>query len=458
MRVVICGAGHVGYNVAAYLSRDANDITIVDTDHNLIKAATSELDINGVVGHPSSPEVLAKAGLADADIIVAAGPDDDVNMVACQVAHSLFDTPKKIARIRNQDYLDPAWNNLFSRDHMPIDMVISPEIEVAKAIYDRLVVTGATEAVPVCNTDLYFVGAVCREDCPILYTQMKQLRSLFPNFFINIISILRDNEIIQIDKNSQIIENDEIFFIVEPKNLSNIMSYLGVDHEDSKSIVIAGGGRVGASLAMLVEEFMPAVDVKIIEESSQRSDYLAQETKGSLVINGDVLSTTILKEAEVHNSDILIAVTNEDETNALCALQAKHLGCKRTISLVKRSSYTQLLLSTNIDTVLVPQDVTVSRILHHVKRGRVKAVHKLRGGQAEIIEAITSDTCKIINQPIGDLHMPHGIKIASIKRDGEFIFPDPGTVIKSGDFIVIYAQEGYSSRVDSFFSTDMDLF
>ena len=458
MRVVICGAGQVGHNVAAYLARDANDITIVDPDSRLISSVTNEIDVNGVVGHFSSPEVLSKAGLAEADIIIAAGPDDETNMVACQVAHSLFDTPKKIARVRNQDYLDASWNNLFSKDHMPIDMVISPEVEVAKAIYERLAITGATESIPICNHELYFVGAICEDNCPIVHTPLRQLKSLFPHFFINIVSILRGGVSVSLDGDSQIMEGDEIFFIVETQNIPTVMSYLGIECFDSQNIKILGGGRVGASLGLLIEKSMPAARVTIIETDEARSVFLAQEMDRALVIHGDCLLTSILKEAEVGQADTLVAVTNEDETNALCSLQAKYMGCKRVITLIKRASYTPMLLSTTIDAIISPQDITVSRIMHHVRRGRVKAVHKLRGGTSELIEAITSETCKIINQPIQDLHLPEGIRIASIKRDGAFIFPDVDTVVKSGDVVTIFARSEQAHKVDAFFSTDVDLF
>ncbi len=458
MRVVICGAGEVGYNVASYLSRDANDVTLVDINSQLIEHATRELDVNGVVGYFSNPEALSKAGLADADMIIAVSPNDEANMVACQVAHSLFDTPKKIARIRNQDYLDPAWNNLFSRDHMPIDMIISPEIEVAKSIYERLAITGATEAIPVCNNDLYFVGALCTDSCSIVHTPLRQLRTLFSHFFVNVVSILREGAFVPLDGDSQIIEGDEIFFLVESKKIPTLMSYLGIECVDSRKIIILGGGRVGASLSSLISHSMPKAHVTIIEAYAERAQYLAQHLDKELIIHGDGLHPSILKEAEVAQADTLVAVTNEDETNALCALQAKYMGCKRSIALVKRAIYTPLLLSTNVDATISPQDITASRIMHHVRRGRVKAVHKLRGGDSELIEAITSETCKIINQPIRDLHLPEGVRIASIKRGEEFIFPDPDTVIKSGDFVTIFSLSEFAHKVDAYFSTDVELF
>lgn len=458
MRVVICGAGQVGYNVASYLARDGNDVTIVDPEARMIESAMHELDVNGMIGHYSSPEVLSKAGLADADMIIAVGPNDDTNMVACQVAHSLFDTPKKIARIRNQDYLDPSWNNLFSRDHMPIDLVISPEIEVAQSIYERLSVTGATEAIPVSQKSVYFIGVVCDENCPILHTQLKQLKTLFPNFFVNIVSILRDNEALVLDANSQVLAGDEVFFMVEPQNLRAVMSYLGIQCEDSRNIVILGGGRVGASLAKLIDKEDGRSHVKIIETSAKRAEYLASVSPNNLVIHGDGLKMSILREAEVNRADTIVTVSNEDETNVLCSLQAKYMGAKRAIALIKRSAYTPLLLSSNIDTIVSPQDVTVSSIMHYVRRGRVKAVHKIRGGNFELIEAITSETCRIINQPIRDLRLPNEIKIASIQRDGKFIFPSGDSIIRSGDYVVLFASSDYARKVDGYFSSDVELF
>ncbi len=458
MRIVISGAGHVGYNVAAYLSRDANDITLVDPNPNLIEHASRELDVNGIVGHYSSPEVLAKAGIAEADILIAVSPYDERNMVACQIAHSLFDTPKKIARISNQDYLDPAWNNLFSRDHMPIDMVISPEIEVANSVYERLSITGTTEAIPVCNNTLHFLGVVCKESCPIVHTPLRQLRTLFSNFFVNIVSILRHGKPILLNGDSQIMENDEVFFIVESQSISTIMSYLGIDSTDTKNIIILGGGNVGLALSQRLSRSIADVRVTLIESAPERAEYLAQSLEKELVIHGDALQPSILKEAEIENADTLVAVTDKDETNALCSLQAKYMGCKRAIALIKRPNYTSLLLATNIDAVISPHDIIVSRITHHVRRGRVKAVHRLRWGTSELIEAITSETCKIINKPIKDLKLPEGVRIASIQRGNSFIFPAPDTVIKSGDFVTIFSPSEFAYKVDGFFSAGIELF
>ncbi|MAQ71434.1 MAG: Trk system potassium transporter TrkA [Alphaproteobacteria bacterium] len=458
MRFVICGAGKVGYSIADYLSRETNSITIIDKDPALIDKITSDLDVNGLVGNAASPEVLSNAGLAEADMIIAVTYTDEVNMVACQVAHSLFNVPKKIARVRSQDFLNPAWINLFSRDHMPIDVIISPEVEVAKAIHRRLMIVGATEVIPIHDNKAFLIGVICQEDCPILNTPLAQLRSLFPDLSAEIVSIIRGGQAFVPQAQTQLHAGDEVYFVSESGSVERAMKSFGYSGERTGRTVIIGGGNVGFETAQLIKNSSGGKNLTVIEQDKKRAKFLSQNLDDTLVLHGDGLNPEMLKEASIDKAETIIAVSNNDETNALSALEAKQFGCKRAMALVTRGSYANLLLSINIDAIISPQDITVSKILRYVRRGRIKAVTNLRNSFAEFIEAEASESCRIINTPLRDLDIPDEIHISAIIRDENFIMPNGDTVIRPGDFVVIFALEGFGTTVERLFSVDVDLF
>lgn len=458
MRVVICGAGKVGYNIAEYLSRESNDITIIDKDENLINTITSDLDVNGIVGHASSPDILSKAGLSEADMLLAVTYSDEVNMIACQVAHSLFNVPKKIARVRNQDYLNQAWINMFSRDHLPIDVIISPELEVAKAIYERLTVTGATEVIPIHDQKAYLVGVMCGNDCPILDTPLGQLRNLFPDVEAKIVGIIREGKAFIPSLATQIQTNDEVYFVSKAEDLDRAMGVFGLSTKKKQKTVIVGGGNIGYELARLLVEKDEASNLTMIEHNKARAQFLSENLEDVLILHGDGLDPEVLKEANVSKVDTFIAVSNDDETNALSALEAKQFGCKRAMSLVTRKNYANLLLSINIDAIISPQDITVSRILRHVRRGRIKAAYNLRNGFAEFIEAQASENCRIVNTPLSELDIPKEMQVAAVIRDDVFSLPNGDTIIRAGDHVIMFALEGHAQDVEDYFCVNVDLF
>lgn len=458
MRVVILGAGKVGSNIAEYLSRESNDITVIDNDAESIERLTYDLDINGVVGHASSPDVLSKAGLNGADMLIAVTYSDETNMVACQIAHSLFNVPKKVARIRNQSYLNQAWINLFSRDHLPIDLVISPEAEVAKSIYQKILVTGASEVIPMHKKKLYLIGVFCDEKCPILNTPLAQLRTLFPDVHARIISIMRNGKSFIPTGSAQLQVNDEVYFVAEAKDVQRAMTHFGYETTNNPKTVIVGGGNVGYELCRLLEEDGRSSSVTIIERNSERAEFLSNNLGDMLVLNGDGLAPETLKEAGIANADTFIAVSNDDETNALSSLEAKQFGCKRAMALVTRSNYSNLLLSINIDAIISPQDVTVSKIMRHVRRGRIKEAYNLRNGFAEFIEAQATENCRIVNTPISEIKISKGIHVSAIIRGDEIIFPRGDDIVRPNDYVIIFALAGHAAEVEKLFCVDVDLF
>ena len=342
MRVIICGAGQVGFSIAAYLSRENNDITVIDHNAEMIARVNMDLDANGILGSASSPEVLDAAGASDADMIVAVTHQDEVNMVACQVAHSLFNVPKKIARIRDQVFREPAWANLFSRAHMPIDVIISPEEEVAKAVEMRLSVPGTTSVTPMADGRLYLCGVLCEQDCPLVNTPLKQLNALFPDMHVKIAAIVRNGKPFVPGANDQMLIGDEVVFVAQTQQLTRVLAGFGHEEQKARHVIIVGGGNIGLSLINKIKDSHEEVSLKVIESNSERATKLSEELEGVLILNASGLDRKVLEEANIAETETLIAITDDDETNILASLLARQYGCNRVIPLVNKGSYGSL--------------------------------------------------------------------------------------------------------------------
>ena len=458
MRVIICGAGRVGYSIASYLSRENNDVTVIDHCPEMIARINMEIDANGILGSASSPEVLEKAGANDADMIVAVTHQDEVNMVACQVAHSLFNVPKKIARLRQQVYRDPAWANLFGRAHMPIDVIITPEQEVAKAVETRLSIPGTTSVIPMGEGNVYLCGVICEHDCPLVNTPLKQIQELFPDMNVNIMTIIRKGEPFIPDQDDQMLIGDEVFFIAEKTQLKRILAGFGHEEKEAGHVVIVGGGNIGRNLVSSIRETYPEMSLKLIEVNAERAEKLSHELEDVLVLNGSGLDQNLLKEVNISQTDTMIAVTDDDETNLLSSLLARQHGCKRVIPLVNKDCYNVLVGSLGLGAVVSPKAITVSTIMRHVRRGRVKAVHNLLDDFGEILEIEASDSLGLVNVPIKDLDLPHDIAIGAILREDEIIIPNGDNVIKAGDHVILLAARGQAAAVEKLFSAPVDIF
>lgn len=460
MKAVICGAGQVGYTIAEYLSRENNDITVIDSDAEKVAHASDNLDVNGIVGHASHPDALEKASIRDADMIVAVTASDEVNMVACQIAHSLFNVPKKIARVRHQSYRDPAWSNLFSRYNMPIDVIISPEYEVARAIANRLIVPGTTNDVPMVDGKLHLIGLICDEDCPLINTAMKQYGLLFPDLNFSVLAVFRGDEHITPTVETQINAGDEIYLMVKRDEIARVLAAFGHHETIAQNIVIMGGGNVGLCLAEHIKHTIPEARLKLIEEDSERAEELAKRLDDDvLIINGDAVTAEILEEAGIKKTQTLISVTQDDEINILGALLAKQCGCERTIALINKNVYSGLVLNYGIDAIVNPRSITVSNVLQHVRRGRIRAVHSIRDGAAEVIEAEASETCGIVNQCLAEMTADESIIAGGIvRKSGEVIIPGPDTKVENGDRVILLAPQKQAGNIEKLFSLSVDLF
>ncbi|MEQ9813198.1 MAG: Trk system potassium transporter TrkA [Azospirillaceae bacterium] len=458
MKVVVCGAGQVGSNIARYLAGENNDVTVIDQSAALVQKLADSFDVQAIVGHAALPPVLEQAGAGDADLLIAVTQSDEVNMVACQVAHSLFQVPTKIARVRNQSYLDPVWADLFSREHMPIDVIISPEMEVAKAVSRRLQVPGAFDMIPFADGRVRVIGVICNDRTPILNTPLRQLTGLFPDLQIEILAIVRDNKPRIPDSNDQMLAGDEVYFVTETAHVRRAMAAFGHEEPEARRIVIVGGGNIGLFLAETIERDHPGVTIRMVESNPARATMAAERLTRTTVLNGDGLDPEILEEANVNMAETIVAVTNDDEVNILASLLAKRHGCQRAVTLINKTTYGPLITTLGIDAVVSPRAITASTILQHVRRGRIKAVHSLRDGFAEVIEAEALETSPLVGKPIKEIRLPSDVIFGAVVRAEEVIIARPTTVIKPHDRVILLARSQSVRKIEKLFAVRLEFF
>jgi trk system potassium uptake protein TrkA len=448
----------VGFNIARQLAAEDNDVVVIDHSPERIQKVGDGLDVQALLGFASHPDMLEQAGAEDAEMLIAVTQSDEINIVACQVAHSLFSVPTKIARIRHQAYLDPAWADLFSREHMPIDVIISPEVEVAKSVARRLDVPGALDMAGFAGDRVRLVGVRLGDACPIVNTPLRQLNELFPDLNITIVSIVRDDHILYPQSMEQLLPGDEVYFIGETAHLGRAMTLFGHEEEAARRLIIVGGGNIGLLLARQIEAKGPTVTLKLIELDKERAEYVADQLERTIVLNGDALDTDILEEANVANTETIIAVTDNDEVNVLAAVLAKRHGCLRAVSLINASTYAPLISPLGIDASVSPREITVSTILQHIRRGRIRSVYSLLAGEAEVIEAEAMETSPLVGPPLAEVKLPKGVLVGAVVRGEKVIVPRGRTVIKEHDRVVIFAPHDAVKKVERMFAVAIGFF
>lgn len=452
MKVIILGAGQVGYNIARYLSTEDNHITIVDQSPDLLRKIGDVLDVQPVVGFASHPDVLQQAGAEEADLVIAVTGSDEVNIVACEVVQSLFKVETKIARIRNQNYLDPYWSNLFSPQNLAIDHIISPEVEVARAINRSIRVSGAFEVIPLVSGEVKVIGVHCSYSSTILNTPLRLLPGLFHKLDLVIACIARGDTIIIPTGDDQILLGDDVYFTVTQEQIEQAMEAFGFTESSAQRVIIMGGGNIGMTLAAEIENSQPGVVTRIIERNGKRAEYVARHLKNTEVLCGDVLDFEILNEAHIENIGTAVAVTDDDKVNILASLLAKRHQAKRALTLLNNMAYSTLVTSLGVDAVISPQAITVSTILQHIRKGRIRSIHSLRNGEIEIMEAEARETSHIIGLSVSDVNIKGAILVMALARGNDIIVSPAKAIIRVGDRLILTVSKEAVRKVEKLFA------
>jgi trk system potassium uptake protein TrkA len=439
LKIIILGAGQVGTSVAENLVSEANDITVVDTDPARLRELADRFDLRTLLGHGGHPDVLARAGAEDADMIIAVTNSDETNMVACQVAYTLFHTPRKIARVRAQSFLDQ--DRLFGGDALPIDVRISPEQQVTDYILRLIENPGSLQVMDFAGGRVRLVAVRAYYGGPLVGHELRELYDHMPHVDARVAAIYRHDRAIQPDGDTVIEADDEVFFVAAPKHIRSVMSELRRLEKPYKRLIFAGGGNIGTRLARSLEK---DYRVKIIERSLDRCKLIAEQLERTIVLHGDAADEELLLEENIEDTDVFCAVTNADEANILSAMLAKRLGARKVMALINRTAYVDLVQSSRIDVAISPQQATIGSLLKHVRKGDVVVVHSLRRGAAEAIEAIAhgdESSSKVVGRAIEDIRLPKGCNIGAIVRGDEVLIAHHDTVIQSDDHVILVLQD-----------------
>lgn len=466
MKIIILGAGQVGGALASNLASEANDITVVDKNETYLRDLRDHLDIGVVIGHASHPEVLLRAGIEDADMLIAVTSDDEINMVACQIAHSLFNTPTKIARVRSQEYAQ--YPGLFRKEAIPIDVIISPEQIVSKHIMRLIEHPGALQVLDFAQGRVQLVAVRAYYGGPLVGQELRFLRKHMPKVDTRVAAIYRRNRAITPTGSTVIEADDEVFFIAARADIRAVMSELRRLDRPYKRLVIAGGGNIGYSLAKNLES---KYSIKVIEFNQKRADFLSAELSSAIVLQGSASDRNLLVEENIEDCDVFLAVTNSDEANIMSSMLAKRLGAGKVLTLISNAAYVDLVQGGEIDIAISPQQATIGSLLTHVRRGDIVNVHSLRRGAAEAIEVIAhgdNKSSKVVGRMIEDIDLPEGATIGAIVRetkndDGKIkhnvLIAHDNSVIESGDHVIVFlVDKRYTPDIERLFQVGFTFF
>ena len=457
MKIIILGAGQVGASVAANLASEANDITVVDDDATILQDLQDRLDIRTIKGHASHPDTLSQAGADDADMIIAVTRNDETNMIACQVAYTLFHTPTKIARVRSVEYLKHM--RLFTQEALPVDVLISPEQLVTDYIQRLIENPGALQVLDFAGGKVQLVAVHAYYGGPLVGHELRDLKEHMPGIDARVASIFRQGKSITPEGDTIIEADDEVFFVAARKHIRAVMGELRKMDKPVKRVMLAGGGNIGMRLASAIEG---RYQVKIIERQEDRARMLSEMLDKTIVLLGDAADEELLLEENIENTDVFCALTNDEEANILSAMLAKRLGARKVMSLINRASYVNLVQSGTIDVAISPQQATIGSLLTHIRRGDVVMVHSLRRGAAEAIEAIAHGdrgSSKVVGRAIDEIKLPKGTTIGAIVRGEEVIIAHHDTVIEIDDHVILFlADKKCIQKVEELFQVGVTFF
>ena len=452
MNIIICGAGRVGFTIAKLLSEQNHSITVVDQSSEDIQKIKDSLDVNAIVGKATYPSILEKANGADADMIIAVTRNDEINMLICQIAYTTFKISKKIARIRSQNYLEPKFAKLYNKENLPIDVIISPELEIAKSLQRKLEAPGALDNIPFAENKIRLLEILINEDCPIKNIKLNELTKKFPNLEANILGVIRNEKFIILKKNDVMQKDDKAYVIINSSQMAKTLIAFGHNEKISSKILIIGGGNIGFNLAKNIEETFESARIKIIEKNKERAEFIANELNNSIIINGDALDEDVLAEANLDEIETVMALTNDDEDNLMISvLVEKFSKNKKTIALTNKSNYSLLQSSLKIDDLIDPRMSTVSSILKHVHKGTIESAYSILNGEYEVIEAEIIETSELINRELKNANLPDEIRIGAILRGKDIIIPRSNFIFQKDDKVVFLAKNDQIAVVENMF-------
>ena len=452
MNIIICGAGRVGFTIAKLLVEQNHSITVIDQSSEDIQKINDSLDVKAIVGKATYPSVLEKANATEADMIIAVTKNDEINMLICQIAYTVFNVPKKIARIRSQDYLNPKFSKVYNKENLPIDVIISPEIEIAKSILRKLEAPGALDNVPFAENKIRLLEISINKSCPLKNIKLNELTKKFPKLEANILGVIRKEKFIILKKNDVLEENDKAYVIINSAQMQLTLSAFGHNEKISNKILIIGGGNIGFNLAKNIEQSFESARIKIIEKDKDRAEYIANELNNSIIINGNGLDEDVLSEANLEEIETVLALTNDDENNLMVSvLVEKFSKNKRTMALINKPNYSLLQSSLKIDDFIDPRMNTVSSILKHVHKGTIETAYSILNGEYEVIEAEIIETSELINKELKNSDLPDEIRIGAIARGNDIIIPRSSFVFLKDDIVVFLAKRDQLPIVENMF-------
>tara|TARA_Y100000782_G_scaffold72745_1_gene78514 strand:+ start:204 stop:1577 length:1374 start_codon:yes stop_codon:yes gene_type:complete len=452
MNIIICGAGRVGYTIAKLLSEQNHSITVIDQSSEDIQKINDSLDVRAIVGKATYPSVLEKANASESDMIIAVTKNDEINMLICQIAFSIFNVQKKIARIRSKDYLNPKFSKLYNKENLPIDVIISPEIEIAKSIQRKLEAPGALDNVNFAHNKIRLLEILVNENCPLINIPLNEITKKFPKLEANILGVIRKEKFIILKKNDVMKKDDKTYVIINSDQMQQTLLAFGHEEKISTKILIIGGGNIGFNLAKNIEQSFESARIKIIEKDKSRAEFIANELNNSIVINGNGLDEDVLSEANLEEIETVLALTNDDEDNLMVSvLVEKFSKEKRTMALINKPNYSLLQSSLKIDDLIEPRMNTVSSILKHVHKGTIETAYTILNGEYEVIEAEIIETSELINKELNNSNLPDGIRIGAILRGEDIIIPRSNFIFKKEDIVVFLAKRDQLPVVENMF-------
>ena len=458
MNIIICGAGRVGFTIAKILSEQGHSITVIDQSSEDIQKIDDSLDVKSIVGKATYPSILEKANATDADMIIAVTRNDEINMLICQIAFSIFNVQKKIARIRSQDYLNPKFTKVYNKENLPIDVIISPEIEIAKSLQRKLEAPGALDNVTFADNKIRLLEILINEKCLLQNIRLNELTKKFPKLNANIMGVIRGDKFITLKKNDVVLKDDKAYVVINASQMKDTLNAFGHNEKISNKILIIGGGNIGFNLAKNLEESFDDARVKIIEKNKERAELIASELNNTIVINGDALDEETLMEANIDEAQTVLALTNDDEDNLMVSVLVEKFGKdntksneKRTMALINKPNYSLLQSSLKIDDFIDPRMNTVSSILKHIHKGTIENAYSILNGEYEIIEAEIIESSELVNKELKNSNLPDEIRVGAILREDEVIIPRSNFIFKKEDTVVLLAKKDFLNVVENMF-------